>query len=68
MDYLLALDQGTTSSRAMLFNRHGQVLAQAQRPSAQHFPDPAGWNTTRPRFGSRNWLWRRNVCKKRVKP
>lgn len=42
MDYLLALDQGTTSSRAMLFNRHGQVLAQAQRPFAQHFPQP-GW-------------------------
>lgn len=42
MRYLLALDQGTTSSRAMLFNRHGQVLAQAQRPFAQHFPQP-GW-------------------------
>ena len=31
MSYLLALDQGTTSSRAIIFNEHGQVQATAQR-------------------------------------
>jgi glycerol kinase len=30
MDYILALDQGTTSSRAILFDRQGQVAATAQ--------------------------------------
>ena len=42
MDYLLALDQGTTSSRAILFTRQGEVAASAQIPFAQHYPQP-GW-------------------------
>ena len=42
MDLILALDQGTTSSRAILFDRAGQPVATAQREFAQHFPQP-GW-------------------------
>jgi glycerol kinase len=42
MRYILALDQGTTSSRAILFDRQGQVFASAQREYPQHFPHP-GW-------------------------
>ncbi|HEY1104404.1 MAG TPA: FGGY family carbohydrate kinase, partial [Burkholderiaceae bacterium] len=42
MDVILALDQGTTSSRAMLFDRQGAVVAMAQQEFAQHFPQP-GW-------------------------
>ncbi len=42
MDFLLALDQGTTSSRAIVFDRDGQVRGTAQREFAQHFPHP-GW-------------------------
>jgi glycerol kinase len=40
--YVLALDQGTTSSRAILFDRLGRVMGSAQREFAQHFPQP-GW-------------------------
>jgi glycerol kinase len=40
--YILALDQGTTSSRAILFDRAGQVVASAQQEFPQHFPRP-GW-------------------------
>ena len=40
--HILALDQGTTSSRVMLFDRSAQVAAVAQREFAQHFPDD-GW-------------------------
>lgn len=40
--YLLAIDQGTTSSRAMLFTPQGQPVAIAQRPIEQHFPRD-GW-------------------------
>ncbi len=40
--YILALDQGTTSSRAILFDRDGGIRATAQREFAQHFPQP-GW-------------------------
>jgi glycerol kinase len=40
--YILALDQGTTSSRAILFDRQGQVFASAQQEYPQHFPQP-GW-------------------------
>jgi len=42
MDYVLALDQGTTSSRAMLFDRKGRIAASAQREFRQIFPRP-GW-------------------------
>jgi len=42
MDYVLALDQGTTSSRAMLFDARARVCAVAQQEFAQHFPKP-GW-------------------------
>jgi len=42
MDALLALDQGTSSSRAVVFGRDGRLLAVAQRELTQHFPQP-GW-------------------------
>lgn len=40
--YIIAIDQGTTSSRALLFDRAGQVVASAQYPAQQHYPQP-GW-------------------------
>ncbi len=40
--YVLALDQGTTSSRALLFDAQGRLCRVAQRAFAQHFPQP-GW-------------------------
>jgi glycerol kinase len=42
MKYVLALDQGTTSSRALLFDRDGTVRSTAQREFDQIFPQP-GW-------------------------
>src|SRR3954467_13269567 len=42
MRYVLALDQGTTSSRAIVFDEHGTAVAAAQREFEQHFPQP-GW-------------------------
>jgi glycerol kinase len=39
---ILAIDQGTTSTRAMLFDAEARPLAQAQRELAQHYPRP-GW-------------------------
>lgn len=40
--YILSIDQGTTSSRAMLFNKKGEVVHIAQKEFTQHFPHP-GW-------------------------
>ncbi len=42
MQAILALDQGTTSSRAIVFDREGRIVATAQREFGQHFPQP-GW-------------------------
>lgn len=39
--YILALDQGTTSSRAIVFNRNGDILTVAQKEFQQIFPQPA---------------------------
>ena len=40
--YVIALDQGTTSSRAILFDRTGAIVSQGQYPLPQHYPQP-GW-------------------------
>ena len=40
--FIMSLDQGTTSSRAIIFNRHGETISVAQKPFTQHFPTP-GW-------------------------
>ena len=40
--YILALDQGTTSSRAILFNHQGAICKVEQKEFTQHFPQP-GW-------------------------
>ena len=42
MTYLLALDQGTSSSRSIVFDEHGRIRAMAQREFRQHYPRP-GW-------------------------
>ncbi len=41
-DYLLALDQGTSSSRSIVFDRAGRVVAMAQQEFPQIYPQP-GW-------------------------
>src|SRR6201990_169294 len=41
-EYILALDQGTTSSRAIIFDRKGQIRSVAQKEFTQIFPQP-GW-------------------------
>jgi glycerol kinase len=40
--YILALDQGTTSSRSMLFDKQGNIISVAQKEFKQIFPQP-GW-------------------------
>ncbi len=42
MSYVLALDQGTTSSRAMLLDARGRPVAMRQQEFTQHYPEP-GW-------------------------
>ena len=41
-DYVLAIDQGTTSSRAIVFNHDSATVGEAQREFTQHYPRP-GW-------------------------
>ena len=40
--YILALDQGTTSSRAIIFDKKGNIISTAQKEFTQYFPKP-GW-------------------------
>lgn len=40
--YILSLDQGTTSSRAIVFNKKGDIVSLAQKEFTQFFPQP-GW-------------------------
>lgn len=41
-NYIMALDQGTTSSRCILFNKQGQAVSKAQKEFGQIYP-VAGW-------------------------
>ena len=49
--YVLALDQGTTSSRAILFDNEQNIIAVRQREFEQLYPQQAGWSTTPWRYG-----------------
>ena len=40
--YIMALDLGTTSCRAILFNHEGEICSVAQKEFTQYFPQP-GW-------------------------
>ncbi|MBQ9778266.1 MAG: hypothetical protein IJW22_04995, partial [Clostridia bacterium] len=40
--YRMALDQGTTSSRAIIFDDEGRIVASAAKEFTQYFPKP-GW-------------------------
>ena len=42
MKYVMALDQGTTSSRCILFDHSGKICSLAQKEFTQYFPKP-GW-------------------------
>lgn len=41
-EYLMALDQGTTSSRCIIFNKNGEIVSSAQKEFTQYFPK-SGW-------------------------
>lgn len=41
-EYIMAIDEGTTSTRAIIFDQKGTKIADAQREFTQHFPEP-GW-------------------------
>ncbi|MBE0614793.1 MAG: glycerol kinase GlpK [Burkholderiales bacterium] len=60
MKHILALDQGTTSSRAIIFNEDGSVRAQAQKEFRQIFPHP-GWVEHDP---EEIWATQRSVARR----
>ena len=55
--YILALDQGTTSSRAIVFDRRGDIVSKAQFPFRQLYPQP-GWVVKWQNFHSKS----KNIC------
>ncbi len=69
MKYVLALDQGTTSSRAIVFNQHGAILAVAQKEFRQHFPQP-GWVEHDPReiWSTQAGVAQEALARARLKP
>ena len=45
--YILTLDEGTTSARAIIFDECGSVVSLAQNEFTQYTPNRLMWNTTR---------------------
>ena len=62
-DYILALDQGTTSSRAILFGADGSIAGKAQQNFKQYYPQP-GWVEHDP---LEIWESERSVCAQALK-
>jgi glycerol kinase len=60
--YILALDQGTTSSRAILFDRAGQGWPVAQQEFRQHFPQPGWVEHDAGEIWAASAPWRRRYC------
>ena len=49
--YIMAIDQGTTSSRAIIFDKKGNKIGSSQKEFTQYFPMQAGWNIMPMKFG-----------------
>ena len=60
--YILAIDQGTTSSRALLFDKKGTPVAVGQEEFTQHFPAD-GWVE---HDANEIWLDVKNLIKKKI--
>ena len=41
--YVIAMDQGTTSSRCIVFNEHGEICGQTQKELEQSYPEFSNW-------------------------
>ena len=54
--YIIALDQGTTSSRAILFDKEQNIVELAQKEFTQHYPHP-GWVEQIGRASCRERVW-----------
>jgi glycerol kinase len=68
-DYVLALDQGTTSSRAILFDKQGRIVSTGQQEFPQIFPQ-AGWVEHNPEdiWSSQLYCAREALSKANLKP
>ena len=51
--YILAIDQGTTSTRSIIFNRKGQIMASSKWKSPKSVPITDGSNKTRKKSSKR---------------
>ena len=56
--YVLALDQGTTSSRCILFDKQGNICSMAQKEFEQIYPHADGWSMTLWKSGHHSYLLR----------
>lgn len=63
MKYILSIDQGTTSSRALLFNAEGKLVSVSQKEFTQYFPQP-GWVEHDP---EEIWQTQKTVCLEAIK-
>ena len=52
--YILAIDAGTTSSRAIIFDQNGATIGLLNMNSLNTFPRKVGWNMIPLRFGTPN--------------
>ena len=55
--YVIALDQGTTSCRALIFDEQGRIVAQAGRSSDRFIPSPDGLNMILKKYGNVSWMY-----------
>ena len=69
MSFILALDQGTTSSRAILFDKSGSIAAVAQKEFTQIYPQRDGGTRSQRRSSTSQmaWPWRHRAEPRRAR-
>ena len=58
--YVMALDAGTTSNRAIIFDNESHIVSVSQKEFTQYFPKPAGSNTMPMKFST---AWSKSCAK-----
>lgn len=50
-EYIMTIDEGTTSARAVLFNKDSEIIAICAKEFAQYYPQQDGWSRTQKKYG-----------------
>ena len=67
-NFIMALDQGTTSCRAILFDKEGHMIGSSSKEFQQIYPQPGWVEHDRRKYGNVNWRLCAGFLRKTIQP